>query len=70
MGIWYCEEEEREGKRKTVVRKIPLNLLNLLNHLNPLNPSNPCWKQDKNQDKPLDEDGGRCPAAQSSALVL
>ena len=44
--------------------KDPSNLSNLLNILNH------CWKQDKNQDKPLDEDGARCPAAQPSALVL
>ena len=41
MGMRYYEEEEREGKRKTVVRKTPLNLLNLLNPLNELNPLNP-----------------------------
>ena len=35
------EEEEWRGKRKIVVRMIPLNLLNLLNHLNPLNLLNP-----------------------------
>ena len=28
------------------------------------------WKQDKNQDKPLGEDGGRCPCCHASALVL
>ena len=28
------------------------------------------WKQDKNQDKPLGEDGGRCPCCYASALVL
>ena len=28
------------------------------------------WKQDINQDKPLGEDGGRCPCCYASALVL
>ena len=56
-----------DRKEKDRRLKDPLNPLNLLNILNPLNH---CWKQDKNQDKPLEEDGGRCPAAQSSALVL
>ena len=44
-------------ERKDSRWKDPLNLLNLLNPLEPLNPSNHCWKQDKNQNKPLDEDG-------------
>ena len=28
------------------------------------------WKQNINQDKPLGEDGGRCPCCYASALVL
>ena len=28
------------------------------------------WEQDKNQEKPLGEDGGRCPCCYASALVL
>ena len=28
------------------------------------------WEQNKNQDKPLGEDGGRCPCCYASALVL
>ena len=51
-----------ERKEKDSRLNDPLNLLNLLNPSNPLNllnllnllnPSNHCWKQDKNQDKPL-----------------
>ena len=28
------------------------------------------WEQNKNQEKPLGEDGGRCPCCYASALVL
>ena len=67
MGMWYCEKEEWEGKRKTAVKMIPRTSWTSWTFWTSWTP---CFKQDKNQDKPLDEDGGRCPAAQSSALVL
>ena len=72
---WGCDiVRKRNGKkreRQSLERFLaPLEPLEPFEPLEPLEPINHYWKQDKNQDKPLEEDGGRCPAAQSSALVL
>ena len=47
-----------------------LNLLNPLNFLNPLNLLNPLLSVRQKPQKPLGEDGGRCPCCYASALVL
>ena len=41
----------------------PLELLEPLNHLNSLNPSRLSLEAKQKPEKPLGEDGGRCPAA-------
>ena len=73
---WGCDvvrkrnEEERE--RQSLERYLaPLEPIEPFEPFEPIEPLEPiAGSKTKTQNKPLEEDGGRCPAAQSSALVL
>ena len=72
MTWGYDIVRKRNGKkreRQSLERFLaPLEPLEPFEPFEPLEPLS--GSKTKNQDKPLEEDGGRCPAAQSSALVL